>query len=73
MPNFAPITTGSDGSGQKKIFLQMVEIFYKRSDYKRQRRKSRDWPQHWHGSPECRGSRGEERTVGVTDRLCVGA
>ncbi len=37
------------------------------------RRKSRDWPQHRHGSPECRESRGEERTVGVTDRLCVEA
>lgn len=51
----------------------MAENFYKRSDYKRQRRKSRDWPQQRHGSPECRGSRGEERTVGVTDRLCVEA
>ena len=37
------------------------------------RLKSRDWPQHRHGSPKCSGSRGEERTVGVTDRLCVEA
>ncbi|WP_176702590.1 hypothetical protein [Bacteroides thetaiotaomicron] len=51
----------------------MADNFYKRSDYKRQRRKSQDWPQHRHGSPEWRGSRGEERTVGVPDRLCVEA
>ncbi|ERI85461.1 MULTISPECIES: hypothetical protein [Bacteroides] len=41
--------------------------------YKSKRRESWDWAQHKHGNLECRGSRGEERTVGVTDRLCVEA
>lgn len=30
MPNFAPITTGSDGSGQKKDCLKREVSFYKR-------------------------------------------